>query len=338
MLTRYDRLLGGLLGGALGDALGAATETRTIDMIKEKWGGFVRDFVDIPDDTFARGFPKGSVTDDFSIAYATTLAIIENGGVVTQEVSEKSLIAWSEGKYGVFAGPTTRIAMAKLKGEHVKNEYDFIICDNSKASNGGAMKIGPIGLINPGNLDKAIEDTITVCKVTHNNNIAISAAAAVSAATAKAMAGDANLFDLVQAGLYGAREGYDRASKVAKRLAGPSVEKRINLAVEIALRNGDDIEKTMYDISDYIGTGLMAAEAVPAAFGLMVAAKGDAFETLVAAANCGADTDTVACIIGPVVGAQSGWKAFPEHFLPIIDEVNGYNLSETAKQLDAIIK
>ena len=91
-MTKYQKILGGLLAGAVGDAMGAATETRNMDQIIEKFGGLVTDFVDIPDDVFARGCPKGFVTDDFSLAYYTAWAIINNKGNIDDSVSKHSFV------------------------------------------------------------------------------------------------------------------------------------------------------------------------------------------------------------------------------------------------------
>ena len=38
-----------------------------------------------------------------------------------------------------------------------------------QATNGAAMKISPIGLLNAGNIEQAIADAVTVTMVTHDN-------------------------------------------------------------------------------------------------------------------------------------------------------------------------
>ena len=48
------RILGSLLASAVGDAMGAATELRTKEMIRQRFGGTVRDIVTPPDDTLDR--------------------------------------------------------------------------------------------------------------------------------------------------------------------------------------------------------------------------------------------------------------------------------------------
>ncbi|MCQ4949550.1 ADP-ribosylglycohydrolase family protein [Bittarella massiliensis (ex Durand et al. 2017)] len=333
-MTLNERILGGLVLAAAGDAIGAATETRSTALIEERFGGPVRDFIDAPEDTFARGAKAGTVTDDFSLAWCTAMAIAERGGVIDEACAKDALVRWHGlGDYFErYAGPTTRAAVMAMLGTPMEAPLSFLACDNSKASNGGAMKIEAVGYVNPGDWDRAVEDAITICLPTHPYDIALSGACAVAAACAEAVREGADLFSIVKAGAYGAQKGYEKGGRVGARLAGPSVERRIWIAAELGMR-APDIGTAMRDISDIIGTGLAAAEAVPAAFGLLVAGRGDPVEATLAGVNIGSDTDTVATIVGSIAGAHSGIGALPEHYLEVIDRVNGYDLRGLADRL-----
>ncbi|MBC2871447.1 ADP-ribosylglycohydrolase family protein [Bittarella massiliensis] len=333
-MTLNERILGGLVLAAAGDAIGAATETRSTALIEERFGGPVRDFIDAPEDTFARGAKAGTVTDDFSLAWCTAMAIAERGGVIDEACAKDALVRWHGlGDYFErYAGPTTRAAVMAMLGTPMEAPLSFLACDNSKASNGGAMKIEAVGYVNPGDWDRAVEDAITICLPTHPYDIALSGACAVAAACAEAVREGADLFSIVKAGAYGAQKGYEKGGLVGARLAGPSVERRIWIAAELGMR-APDIETAMRDISDIIGTGLAAAEAVPAAFGLLVAGRGDPVEATLAGVNIGSDTDTVATIVGSIAGAHSGIGALPGHYLEVIDRVNGYDLRGLADRL-----
>lgn len=338
-MTIYEKILGGLLGAAVGDAMGAATEVRTMEQIREFFGGYVRDFIAPPKDTFARGREAGQITDDFSQAYYLAREIVNNGGKINEEIAKCALLKWSEcDEYFIpFAGPTTRAAIMNIKGETVNNPMDFLFNNNGQASNGSAMRIAPIGMLNPGNIDKAIEDAILVCMPTHANNLSISGACAVSAAVSEAMNEDSNVYTILQAGIYGSKVGETMGRKVGKILSGPSVEKRINLSVELALRS-NSLEEAMINISDYIGTGLHISEAVPAAFGLLTATKGDVMETIFASVNIGGDTDTIATISGAIAGTLKGSNAFPEGYLDIIESRNKINLIDLSKGMESVLK
>lgn len=82
-----------------------------------------------------------------------------------------------------------------------------------QATNGSAMKISPAGFFNPGDVDKAIEDAVCVTRVTHDNQLAISGACATAAAISRAFDEKASVYDIIQAGIYGARKGERSASE-----------------------------------------------------------------------------------------------------------------------------
>lgn len=339
-MNNYNKILGGLLGGAIADAMGAATETRSPYLIKRDFGGYIKEIIAAPADTFGRGLtPAGFVTDDFSLAYFTAVEIAANKGIITSEVATKSLITWSDHPefFENYAGPTTRAAIKKLRGEHVENFGDFLACDNSKATNGSAMKIAPVGFVTPGDLDKTIDNVFTICRDTHFNNLSLSGACAVACAVSRAMEDDANLFSVMQAGLYGAHNGMDRGNKEATILAGPSVEKRMQLAMEIGLKYSHDWEKAMLEIGDVIGASIHISEAVPAAFGCLAACAGDPMETIYMGVNIGNDTDTVATMAGAIAGTLTGDAPFSLAHLELIDRENNFDLKKLAADLAACL-
>lgn len=335
-----EKILGCLVGAAAGDALGAATEMRTRRQIEEKFGGRVKEFLTPPDDTFARGNMPGQVTDDFSLAYVTCLEILRHNGEITPEVSRAALLSWAEYNdfFQRFAGPTTRAAVEELRGNKPPlPEGGFVLVnDNGKASNGGAMKISPVALFAAGDVDKAVRDAVVMCRWTHNNNIALSGATAVAAATAEAMKREATLQSVIDAGIYGAKKGFEIGSQTGKVLAGPSVEKRIQMAVEIG-RGAGDMLTAMDEISDRIGCGLAAAEAVPASFGLLSAAKGDTMEAIYAGVNIGNDTDTIATMVGGILGALNGIGSLPKEYVEVLETKNNMDLRGMAGRIRGLM-
>ena len=54
MKWNSNKILGCLTGAAVGDAMGAATELRTKEMIKEKFGGKVTTILNPPDATMRK--------------------------------------------------------------------------------------------------------------------------------------------------------------------------------------------------------------------------------------------------------------------------------------------
>ncbi len=332
-MEKLDKIYGSLLAAAVGDAMGGATECRSRDRISEYFGGFVDDFKDNPDDTFLRGKPKGYLTDDFSLAYYTAKAIVKSGKIDT-ETANDALVTWSKTQYYDYAGPSTRRAVNDIIGiENPAEHLAFLVCQNSKSTNGAGMKIAPVGLVSGGDIDKAIDDAIIMILPTHKNDIAISGGCAIAAATAAAMRDDATVDSVVKAAIYGAEIGYKKGGEIAQRLAGPSVSRRIALAAKIGESCKGDIKKAIYEIGEIIGSGLMTAEAIPAAIGLFVAADGDAKLAMLGGVNIGDDTDTVATMAGAVAGAFSGVANFPPHWAEMIDRENNIDLLKLAEEL-----
>lgn len=326
MKNSYERVLGSFYGAAVGDAMGSATETMTPGMIVERYGKYLDELVPAGPGTFSYGCPAGFVTDDFSLAYYTAQAILESKGAVTEAVAHQALLAWYDHpEYFRFAGPSTSTAIRRIKGEESISPPIDLACDNSKASNGSAMKIFPAGLMNPGQPEKAVETAITLCLPTHNNTASLSAAGAVAAAVSAAVAG-APLDKVIDAGFLGAQLG----AKHGRPVSVASVERRMELAVKIGSQ-GLGWEKAMLELADVVGAGLNANEAVPCVFGILTATKAEPLSAIQMGVNIGNDTDTVATMVGAIVGAMSGVGCIPQSFRALIDAANPMDLPAVAK-------
>ena len=338
-ITINDRILGALIGAAAGDAMGAATEMKTTAQIETLFGGWVREFLTPPADTFARGRQAGQITDDFSLAYYLMEAMIRHQGVVTSEMAKEALLDWAavDAFFIPFAGPTTRASILELRGEAPPQHSSEPPNYNAKATNGAAMKIFPVGLLHPGDPDRAIEAAVTVSMPTHDTHLAISGACAIAAAVSTAAGGGVTLQDVLEAARYGAEKGARLGREHGRTVAGPSVEKRIPLAVQLA-QAAPDMAGAMESLSDLIGTGIHAAEAVPAAIGLLAASEGNPVEGIVAGVNIGNDTDTIATMVGAVAGALNGSAAFPQEWLPFLNRQNDLNLADLARRFGKVVK
>lgn len=337
MTLRQDKILGGLLGGAIGDSMGAVTEHTSRRILKERYG-FLTEIIEPHERLREHGHVRGLVTDDFSVAYYSAQPMLRNKCHVTRELAIEGLLEWNnDPRYSNCAGPTTIVAINKLKGiEPAPSKLDNVLCINSRVTNGGGMKAGIIGLFNPNDLDRTVDETITLCSLTHDNTLALSAACAISAATSKAFAKNCSYLDLIEAGIYGASEGYKRALGRFRPVAGCNIAKKIALASEIGMAHQDDPKKAMEEIADIVGCGLYAYESIPAAFGYIAATKGNVMETIYLAVNAGDDTDTVACMAGFITGAFCSVKAIDDSYLELIDRVNGFDLRKTALEIDAL--
>lgn len=316
----YDGILGSLATAGLGDALGAGTEQWTIEEIHAAHDGPIRTLIAPPSDTFAgaEGNARGQITDDTSQMYYLAEDIIAAGGRLDEEIWRACLLRWADSSPHVGnMGPSTRPIVEALR--QGRNPYRVGLIGTSTrqvasmgATNGSSMRVAPAGLIHPGDIEGACQAALATCIPTHNTSVAIAAACAIASGCAEALTDQADTFSVVQATLEGARRGeaLARAHPHARMVPGPSIERRIKLAVQLALA-AESLEEALQDIEALIGNSVMACESVPAAVGLFTFAQGDPWETVVAGASIGNDTDTIAAIAGSLAGALRGFRALP---------------------------
>lgn len=340
----YKKILGGLLGAAVGDAMGAATELRSIRQIQKTFNGKVTDFCTPPDDTIAKGRKAGMVTDAFSIPYILIQYKLRTNVSFSTEMAQKALMEWGshEEWFELFAGMTTRKVINRLKEDSDKmSDWAYAGHLGNKlfkghyyalSSNGAATKAFPMGLFNPGNLDKAIDDTIVVTLSSHDDKYSISGACAVAAAVSKAMEEKVNVYDIVEAGLYGAKIGEEKGAKIGLHYPGPSVQKRMDMAINIAVKAGTP-DMIMEKLADIIGSGPAISETVPAAFGLFIANNGNTMESIFGGVNIGDETSAIASIAGALGGTYNGVDSITSGYQKVIEEQNGMDLSDMSEKI-----
>lgn len=343
-----DKILGCLLGAAAGDALGAATETKSPRQIREIFGGRVEAFKEPPMDTLARGRRAGQVTDAFSIPYILTKHLIAAGGHASRELGEKALMEWGDTEFfEPFAGMTTRNVVKGLKADDHMETWAYAGRLGTKlykshyyalSSNGAASKAYPAGLFSKGNVDRAIRDTVELTMASHDDPYSISGACAVAAAVSQALGEDGSLFQVIKAAHYGSIQG-EKLARQRKDIwiyPGPSVTKRLEMAVSIAMHSGSQ-EDVICELGERIGSGPAIAETVPTAFGILAAEHGDTMKSIFDGVNIGDETSAIASIIGAVAGTLHGAGSVEEGYLEVIQKENQMDLVEQAEEIWQII-
>ena len=330
-MSLKDKILGGLYGQALGDAWGMPAYF-DIDHTWKAYGGWITELKPGPADHPVHfGLPAGRITDDSEQAFSLAQAFIAHGGV-SLDAAVEAIITWYDrvgGDDSPYVGPSTKRGVQALK-----RGDDPRTTGNWGDTNGAPMRISPVGLLHPGDPMSAIEDAAVVCTPTHNTNVAISGACAVAAAVAIALTDDVSLDTVVSAGVHGAELGRQRGVP----WLGPSVARRIQMAVDIANGPGNDLFR-LRELYNVIGTSLSVPETVGSAFGVFVMAAGDPKQTAIFAANLSGDADTVGAIACAIAGAYSGIGAFDADILAQLDadEVTAsYNIPALADGLLAM--
>ncbi|MCD6514607.1 MAG: ADP-ribosylglycohydrolase family protein [Candidatus Odinarchaeota archaeon] len=320
----FDKIYGCLAGLAIGDALGMPTEGLTPNEIQQIFG-YVTTFKRAPDGHPNSFLPEGHITDDTEETIVLIDAIIENKGIITPESFSEKLIDWA--KKGLdkkpYVGPSTRKAI-----ENILNGVPIELAGERNVTCGAAMRIAPIGLLYPGKPEVAAKKAAEISRVTHGGKPAIAAASAVAAAISISLSENASLGKIIDAAINGAKIGADYGRDVVS----PSVEKRIRLSVDIA-KKFNDPKKATREIYEIIGTGIHSAEAIPAAFGILIIAKGNPMDAIILSTNIGGDTDTIGAISGAIAGAFRGISKIDKQKLKIVEEVNKIGLENYARKL-----
>ena len=330
-----DRIWGGLAGAVIGDAMGTATETMTRRQIVATFGRLT-EIVAPENSPFSGGRPAGHYSDDSSQMLLMAERFAEVGAIRTEDVVEK-LLQWADNEdmFGRTAGPTTREAVRRLRaGEDPTVVGRGHVSTGTGLSNGAAMKTAPAGWMNPGNIEAAVQAAARMAIPTHCTQIAISGAGAVAGAIAMATAGRSNFADIVEAAIEGAEIGERIGLEIGREAAGPSVVKRIRLAVKIGASH-DDIWGCLDEVSDIIGSGLPTVESVPAAFAMIAAGRADVKQSIIGAVNVSNDTDTVATIVGAITGTMAGVAGVPTDWRELVETVNQLDLKGLAGRLAA---
>ncbi|MFP3516524.1 ADP-ribosylglycohydrolase family protein [Pseudomonas sp. SIMBA_077] len=324
-----DRALGAFYGLALGDALGMPTQSFSRAQIITRFGQ-VTDLLDAPaDQPIAPNMPKGSITDDTEQAILVAQLLIDGNGSITPTDLAQRLIAWeaqmrAKGSQDLL-GPSTKRAVDMILAGHSPEESG-----RYGTTNGAAMRITPVGIATDINQpDQFIKAVVQACQVTHNTSLGIASAAAVAAVISSGVNGK----KLEQALHVGTEMAYI-AEHHGHWAAGGRIGPRIRWARHASHEcNSDNLGDLLYDV---IGTSVASQESVVAAFALaqrVASGSLNSFNALCIAASIGGDTDTIAGILGAMLGACTGLKQWPPALIQQVRDVNNLQLEPMVEQL-----
>lgn len=326
-MTLTSKARGCLLGLAVGDALGQPTEGKSLEYIQKTWGRI---------DDFLTEQPGGS--DDTEYALFSASLLLKHGlSLNASHIAgawRVHLASQTEGFKG--AGFSEMAAIENLRkglnppqcGEHIHS-----------LSDGLAMRVGPFGIVAPGEPDFAARLAYEDGIVSHAGE-GIFAGQAVAAAIATALTineGQSEKWSTI----------VDSALGVIPRNSW--TYRAITKGVEVGA-----IHTNVWDalqplnreiVCDYYYWSDLAPEAVGLAFGLIAASQGDFSESVLGGVNIGRDTDTIAAIAGAITGALWGVEAIPDRWSRRISSVSGIcikavagmNVIETADALVSMV-
>lgn len=331
-LDTKERVLGGLYGMAIGDSLGVPSSFMTPAYIQKTWGWIDTFYPAEKGHIYHDGLKAGEYTDDSEQALALLNSFIRNERVVPLDVVQE-IINWAnrvKNKYASPLGPSTERAL-----KAIQKGADLSVSGRYATTNGGAMRISPLGMIHGlrgSSIEEMLKDVHLACLPTHNTGVCISAAAAIAWGTALCVRGEQDIGKIVEGTIAAAEQGRSYGFDVVS----PSIGKRIAYAYELVLKAGD-AKQAMQDIYDFFGGGDLAADSIPAAIAMFALGKGAAKPVLEYCVNLGGDCDTNAAMAGSMAGAFSGVSALPEDWKKTIATVNRIDLEAYADKLIQLV-
>lgn len=321
-----DRAYGCLICSAIGDAMGMPASFMSPEQIQQVYGR-ITDFVKPSKEQIAHAnLDDGQITDDTEEALIVSSVLIEAKTFDLNLFIDK-MRTWAIEKNMLettVIGPSTRRFL-----EALVEGTDFSQTARYGDTNGGAMRVMPIGIFHHGNKQKTIEDSILSAKPSHASKPGTAATCAIAAAVSLAIDGS-SLEQVMEAALYGAQIG----EKAGFDIPAPSVAARIQLATDLVNKNRHKkFEQICYELYRYIGASMKSYESIPLSLGIFYAAKGNVEKGIIGAVNIGDDADTNASIVGGLCGAFSGTDNVNPHWVDRIQRENNINFKEIAKAL-----
>jgi ADP-ribosylglycohydrolase len=310
------RAYGCLIGSAIGDAMGMPASFMSPEKIKRIYGR-ISDFLPPDKEQIPHGnLAEGKITDDTeeSLIIADTLV---QAGRFDQTLFIEKMKRWAidaDMLNSTIIGPSTRRFLEAIVKDEDPREAGKI-----GDTNGGAMRVAPIGIFYHGNVSRAIEAAIDSGTISHGSKPGLASTAAVAAAIARAVEGISSPEEVLAAALEGAEAG----EKAGFDIPAPSVAARIRLAKEIVdSHQNEPVDAISYRLYQLIGASMKSYESIPLSLGIFYAAKGDFESGLLSAVNTGDDADTNGAIVGALCGAFSGSDAIRPEWIEKLRKTN----------------
>ena len=301
-----DRISGALLALAIGDALGNTSESRPPHERRAQHGE-IRDYLP---NRHAGGRRVGLPSDDTQLAFWTLEHLLEHGRVVPDRLAA----AFADGRRIYGLGRTVRAFLKRAKQGAPWHE-----AAQRSAGNGAVMRIAPVIVPHLGRPTTSLwRDAILAGAVTHNDASSIGACVAVTGLVWDALAMSRppeprwwlERYVSLARPIEGDTELEPRGGEIAGTFRGP-VWRLVETEVARALDADLDVRAAGHRW--YSGAFLL--ETMPSALHILARHAHDPEEAIVRAVNDTRDNDTIAAIVGAVVGALHGRAALPHRWV-----------------------
>ena len=300
----WDRVEGMLLGLAIGDSLGNTTEGQ-LPVERSDENGEIRDYLPHP---FAGGRSVGVPSDDTQLAFWTLEQLVEDRGLVPDHVAQRF------SRQRIF-GIGNTVAEFIHKYRYLKRPW--YEAGPASAGNGALMRIAPMLIPHLRNPTPALwADTALAAMITHND----------PASTGSCLAFVSLLWEALCATTPPQPEWWvDTFCEVLQPLEGETLYRSHGREMTYEgplwhftatrVHGALNAELPVATACDGWYSGAYLLETVPSLLYILDRCAHDPEEAIVRAVNDTWDNDTIAAIVGAVVGALHGRSRLPRRWI-----------------------
>jgi ADP-ribosylglycohydrolase len=288
-----DKFRGAILGCFLGDAFGAGFEGMSPDKAISHLSAL------------SKKSPR-MYTDDTDMTLALAESIVETGKVDPEDIARKfSQRCDLTRGYGIG----TIKAVRALRAGAAWHEVSRVVFEKGSFGNGAAMRVSPVGLFYHHDLEVLRKAATDQSNITHTHPLGQWGAVMQASSVGLALLQDPKKPLKREEILIALREIL---------WPGPvEYQKGLN-EMENIFTLGKKIEAK--EVARRLGNGIEAHRSVPSASYLALTYSPDFQDAIRAAISLGGDTDTIAGMVGAIVGAHVGERGLPEEWIEQLEE------------------
>ena len=309
-----DKIYGCLLGGLIGDAMGAPTEGMHYRQIIERFGPEgVTDF-------------EGVGTDDTAIRGQLIDAIYKSDGHPTVDHFAQSFADFREQNRHLWFIPVRNAFHKFDQGVELPAYAGW----GNMQSSSTAMAISPMGIINACNPRQAALETMDVASFIHNgpSGYCRDAACAMAASVAAAFDADATVESVV-----------DAATRYLLPVSAGEIRQTIAAALDLAAESESyELFRENYYARFQRTVLADSMETIPATLAILTLAGGDPERAITWGANFGRDADTIATMVGGMVGALHGASGLPSAWVAKVEANADVTYREDSQRLAEVVR
>jgi poly(ADP-ribose) glycohydrolase ARH3 len=288
-----DKFRGGILGCFLGDAFGSGFEGMNPNQAMFHMG------------TLSKKFPR-SYTDDTDMTLALGESIIQSGEIDPEEVAKQ--FSFTCDLTRGYAIGTIKAVLA-LRAGLPWHQVGRIVFEKGSFGNGAAMRVSPVGLFYHHHLGELQEAATKQATVTHVHPLGQWGAVMQAATIGWAVNQDPK-------GSFKKKEVIVHLREVLWR--GPIEYMRaLNKIEEMVVQ---DKKLQARELVQSLGNGVEAHLSVPSACYIAITYSPDFCDAIRAAISLGGDTDTIAGMVGAIVGAHVGERGLPIEWIEQLED------------------